>query len=194
MFISQPPCGNACVIGTDQQPVSDLPTNPGSSSAHAVSVQQDQLGNQFEPNKHGDENETLVGEGSAGAGRPDASTKAGQLGRQSRTSATQHSRPTQQQQKQPGKANQQEQQLNITTLMDEGVGGLCRKPGRGDTTLSMSCSDKLARWTLLGVQVCLCVACSHGAASQSVAVALQTVLACNAHCKPLCAGDPVFRI
>ncbi|MCO5611205.1 hypothetical protein L7F22_065455 [Adiantum nelumboides] len=32
------------------------------------------------------------------------------------------------------------------------TGKVRRKPGRGDTTLSMSCSDKIALWNVLGVQ------------------------------------------
>ncbi|GFZ06870.1 denosine deaminases acting on tRNA [Actinidia rufa] len=32
------------------------------------------------------------------------------------------------------------------------VGMVQRKPGRGDTTLSVSCSDKIARWNVVGVQ------------------------------------------
>lgn len=35
----------------------------------------------------------------------------------------------------------------------QATGVLRRKPGRGDATLSMSCSDKLAKWCCLGVQV-----------------------------------------
>lgn len=31
-------------------------------------------------------------------------------------------------------------------------GMMQRKPGRGDTTLSVSCSDKIARWNIAGVQ------------------------------------------
>ncbi|CAH9123767.1 unnamed protein product [Cuscuta epithymum] len=32
------------------------------------------------------------------------------------------------------------------------IGTVLRKPGRGDTTLSVSCADKIARWNVVGVQ------------------------------------------
>ncbi|XP_015074890.1 tRNA-specific adenosine deaminase TAD1 isoform X3 [Solanum pennellii] len=43
------------------------------------------------------------------------------------------------------------------TAMNDGsfpipLGTVMRKPGRGDTTLSVSCSDKIARWNVVGVQ------------------------------------------
>ncbi|KAG8391809.1 hypothetical protein BUALT_Bualt01G0225500 [Buddleja alternifolia] len=34
----------------------------------------------------------------------------------------------------------------------QATGTVQRKPGRGDTTLSVSCSDKIARWNVVGVQ------------------------------------------
>ena len=171
MFISQPPCGNACVIGSDQQAVRTLPTKIWMSSADAVNLQQDQLINQDAHSKCSFQNKLYLGEGSAympaisaGNDMPAFSKENGQLDRLGGKSATQDSRSTQQEQ-QLSKNTQQEQQSTIAPLKDEGVGGLCRKPGRGDTTLSMSCSDKLARWALLGVQV----ACSPVTASKYVA-------------------------
>ncbi|KAK6918402.1 Adenosine deaminase/editase [Dillenia turbinata] len=43
------------------------------------------------------------------------------------------------------------------SMVDKGdctqvVGTVQRKPGRGDSTLSVSCSDKIARWNVVGVQ------------------------------------------
>ena len=40
---------------------------------------------------------------------------------------------------------------DVEAVPEPGV--LRRKPGKGDPTLSMSCSDKLLKWALLGVQV-----------------------------------------
>jgi hypothetical protein len=42
--------------------------------------------------------------------------------------------------------------LGLIDVKDQQPGVARRKPGRGDSTLSMSCSDKIARWGCLGVQ------------------------------------------
>ena len=178
MFISQPPCGAACVNGLDQHPASMLPSTLSGLSADAAKMQQNQPETQHDCDKHGNGGERLVGDSSGcppavstGTAMPAVNTEFWQLGRLSRASATQHSRSAHQEQ-QPSTATQQGQRIitaphqaqHLTTAHQQGPpllttapcagGGLCRKPGRGDTTLSMSCSDKLARWGLLGVQVC----------------------------------------
>lgn len=37
-------------------------------------------------------------------------------------------------------------------MINEVTDSVQRKPGRGDTTLSVSCSDKISRWNVIGIQ------------------------------------------
>lgn len=61
-------------------------------------------------------------------------------------------------------------------LMAQNVGKLRTKPGRGIRTLSMSCSDKLARWNVMGVQGALL----HSLMSKPIY--LESIVLCGDQC------------
>jgi tRNA-specific adenosine deaminase 1 len=44
---------------------------------------------------------------------------------------------------------------DVEDVMAQTEGKIRIKPGKGDRTMSLSCSDKIARWNLLGVQGCM---------------------------------------
>jgi hypothetical protein len=61
------------------------------------------------------------------------------------------------QQLEPEQQQQQQQRPVVPLASDvepgaQLLGALRRKPGKGDPTLSLSCSDKIARWACLGLQ------------------------------------------
>ena len=43
-------------------------------------------------------------------------------------------------------------QADVEPRAAQALGAVRRKPGKGEPTLSMSCSDKLAKWALVGCQ------------------------------------------
>lgn len=44
---------------------------------------------------------------------------------------------------------------DVEDVMAQTEGKIRIKPGKGDRTMSLSCSDKIARWNLLGIQGCM---------------------------------------
>lgn len=74
-----------------------------------------------------------------------------------------------------------EQRVSVWEEEDgaEGAVGACRaKPGRGDPTLSMSCSDKIAMWACTGVQGAL------AGLILASPLTLDTVVVCGGHGTP----------
>jgi tRNA-specific adenosine deaminase 1 len=44
---------------------------------------------------------------------------------------------------------------DVEDLMEQTEGKIRIKPGKGDRTMSLSCSDKIARWNIMGIQGCM---------------------------------------
>lgn len=61
-------------------------------------------------------------------------------------------------------------------LMIQSIGEIRTKPGRGEPTLSISCSDKIAKWNVLGMQGALIYSLLHKP------IYLMSVTICNRKC------------
>lgn len=148
LYISQPPCGDAAILASP----------PPSQHSHAAAQQclpPSTSTNHQDCNLAGSATAGSAAWTGVGFGRTGAKRLRGPA-----------TLPPEQQlaaASTPGHAavlQQQQQQWHLPQQWDvegyaegQAVGVVRRKPGRGDATLSMSCSDKLARWCLQGLQV-----------------------------------------
>ena len=157
MYVSQPPCGDASILGLA-----------------AGKEQQEAVG-------------AAVG-GSAGAGgggygrtgaKPLKRQRLGAAQQQQQQQQAQQHNTQQQQQRAPQVSPQWAvpQQHEVESYAEEQPTGVVRrKPGRGDATLSLACSDKLARWCLLGLQASWAVAAWGSATGPLMGLLLPALL------------------
>jgi tRNA-specific adenosine deaminase 1 len=153
MYVSQPPCGDASISCPVPGQLPEQPT--AACGQHGACLASGP------PAAEGAAAADGAGAGAAGFGR----TGAKPLKRQ-RVGGDLDAHPAEllpaggQQPEQQLRQEQTEgeqwalpQQHEVETYAEaQAVGLVRRKPGRGDATLSMACSDKLARWCLLGLQ------------------------------------------
>jgi tRNA-specific adenosine deaminase 1 len=174
LYVSQPPCGDASIFSThgsqasccgEQSPGDVLAAAADSDAARAGPQPSQPLGRTgakvLRPLGAADVAEaaaaaavaaTAVEQKPQAAAAQAISQLVPQAGSTAAATAAseQHGQPT----------GQDHQQQQVPTARDVEVGPqqvavLRRKPGKGDPTLSLSCSDKIARWACLGLQGCL---------------------------------------
>lgn len=175
MYISQPPCGDASILRAEGAEGAACQHGSATDAAAAAGVPPAAAGEQ---RGAGGTAAAAGGKGMAESfGRTGAkpllkrqrlqpageeqpagplhsgSSEAGQPTQQAQQQQQQTQQPALQQAatQEQWRLPQQHEVESYSAAQETGV--VRRKPGRGDATLSMSCSDKLARWLLLGLQV-----------------------------------------
>lgn len=150
LYISQPPCGDAAILASP----------PPSQHSHAAAQQcspPSTSANHQDCNLAGSATAGSAAWAGAGFGRTGAKRLKGAATltpEQQLAAASMPGDATVLQQQQQQQQWHLPQQCDVEGYAEEqAVGVVRRKPGRGDATLSMSCSDKLARWCLQGMQV-----------------------------------------
>lgn len=134
MYISQPPCGDGSIISDHASCQHDTADHQTAGHSPSPAAGQD-AGDARQP--------PAPSSAAAASSSAPASAAAGM-----RTGAKAVSAAMQQ----DGSLMAAVPQASDVEAGQQQVGLLRRKPGKGDPTLSMCCSDKLARWGCLGLQ------------------------------------------
>lgn len=155
MYVSQPPCGDASIFSTgaadDCCNMQQAEVAEPVATIAAAALQQP-------VRRTGAKVLRLIGAADVAEAAAAAATRGPEApespAAQPDAAADKHKAQRQQQHK------QLEAVPHVPTASDveagpQQLGVLRRKPGKGDPTLSLSCSDKIARWACLGLQGCL---------------------------------------